>query len=192
MTTDSPSSPLDNRARAARSSTTARCCADTVAALCVGVCRRHRRQPTEGQQWAPCCVSRWNATRDATVAKVKSHVFTFSRVDFWVTVSRLSHPAIDRPTEDERGTPRFCAHALPSDPCRTGCKKETGRTSGKQACHKVDRTPRLVLLRHNSRRGRNLFGIGETNQECDGSPAGGRARTGPTLSKCACLSSYRW
>ena len=27
-------------------------------------------------------------------------VFTFSRVEFWVNVSRLSPPAIDRPTEE--------------------------------------------------------------------------------------------
>ena len=28
------------------------------------------------------------------------HVFTFSRVEFWVNVSRLPPPAIDRPTEE--------------------------------------------------------------------------------------------
>ena len=32
-----------------------------------------------------------------------SYVFTFSRVEFWVNISRLSSPAIDRPTLGLRG-----------------------------------------------------------------------------------------
>ena len=47
---------------------------------------------------------------------------------------RLSPLATDtqRGLRSERGTPRFRAHALPSDPCRTGAW-QTGRTGGRQA-----------------------------------------------------------
>ena len=38
-----------------------------------------------------------------------------------------------RSLRSERGTPRFCAHALPSDPCRTGGKKGHGRQAGQAA-----------------------------------------------------------
>ena len=43
------------------------------------------------------------------------------------------------------------------------------------------RTPRLILLRQCARRGRSLFGKGETNPEGNCAPAGGRARTDPIL-----------
>ena len=57
---------------------------------------------------------------DIHVAQI--HVFTFSRVEFWVNVSRLSpQPLIDpqRSLRSERGTHGFRAHALPSNPCKT-------------------------------------------------------------------------
>ena len=38
--------------------------------------------------------------RHVTFSCFHAHVFTFSRVEFWVNVSRLSPPAIDRPTEE--------------------------------------------------------------------------------------------
>ena len=59
--------------------------------------------------------------------------FTFSRVEFWVNVPRLPpQPSIDPQgsLRSERGSPRFRAHAPPSGPCRTGCKKGQGRQAG--------------------------------------------------------------
>ena len=42
-------------------------------------------------------------TSAGCMAPTVSHVFTFSRVEIWVNVSRLSPPAIDRPTEEPLG-----------------------------------------------------------------------------------------
>ena len=62
-------------------------------------------------------------------------VFTFSRVDFWVTFrDSPPQPSIDpqRSLRSERGTPRFRAHALPSDPCRTGHGRQAGQETRRQ------------------------------------------------------------
>lgn len=92
------------------------------------------------------------------------HVFTFSRLENWVNVLRLSPPATDtqRSLRSERGTPRFRAHALPSDPCRTGGQlrkdaRQTGRTGGIQAEKAL---PGWACLGRIHAGGRNVFGRG--------------------------------
>ena len=87
----------------------------------------------------------------------RHHVFTFSRLENWVNVLRLSPPATDtqRGLRSERGTPR----SAPMHYLRTHAgqgmadRQGRGQTGGRG-------NPRLGLLRQDSRRGRNLFGKG--------------------------------
>ena len=52
---------------------------------------------TQGDDWCVCLIKEADPRGERNKGLP---VFTFSRVEFWVNVSRLSPPAIDRPTEE--------------------------------------------------------------------------------------------
>ena len=97
----------------------------------------------------------------------------FSRLENWVNVFFLicdspPRPPTHRGALGPRGAtpgPRSCTTFGPMQDRGMADRQDRWQTGGR-------RTPRLVLLRQYSRRGRNYLEKGETNPECDGSPAG--------------------
>ena len=106
-------------------------------ALYALVAARVSRRPGKGRATLPMDPAAMVMERTAVGSFPPLSTWARSRLENWVNVLRLSPLATDtqRGLRSERGTPRFCAHALPSDPCKTGHGRQAGQAADRRKRH---------------------------------------------------------
>ena len=110
------------------------------------------------------------------------HVFTLRKLGERLATLPPGH----RHTEvrSERGTPRFRAHALPSDPCMTGQGRQAGQAADSRKRHSQADPAKAVCTPWEE----FIWKRGRTNPDFDRSPFGGRARAEPMLPTINCTA----